>query len=90
MRRNKSNDFRPHIGVGFFKDKVRRSLADHSTKAEAERNKHKYQREWQKVTFTVQEVYFLTHKEHDSPFGVREVVPIGGHSNPPHFIPEPE
>jgi len=75
----KKDNFKAHIGVGFFRDKNEAGLLQ-----------TKYQQSWKPIEFKVKEIYLLTHKAQDEPFGVREVVALGKEVTEPHFVPEPE
>ncbi len=71
----KQNNFDPHIGVGFFKGK----------KNDADVLQKKYQSTWTPLKFTVQEVYFLTRNDQESPWEVAEIVSLGVTEKTPVF-----
>lgn len=64
------NEFDPHIGIGYFR-KVK----------EAEALKRKYQSKWKPMKFTIQEVYMMHRRGKESPFEVRDVIPLGGNTS---------
>ncbi|OUM60502.1 hypothetical protein PIROE2DRAFT_13698 [Piromyces sp. E2] len=72
----KQNNFEPHIGVGYFKGEK---------KNDAETLQKKYQLNWTPLKFTVQEVYFLSRKNQESPWEVEEIVSLGEKELPAVF-----
>ena len=71
----KQNNFEPHIGVGYFKDK----------NDNPEMLREKYQSSWTPLKFTVQEVYFLNRKDQTSPWQIEEIVSLGQNELPSLF-----
>ena len=71
----KQNNFEPHIGVGYFKDK----------KDNVDVLQKNYQSNWTPLKFTVQEVYFLRRRSQESPWEVEEIIPLGEKELPPVF-----
>lgn len=62
-----NNDFDPHIGIGFFRNK-----------GEAKRLQKRYQSNWKPMKFVIQELYIMARTGKESPFEVRAAVPLGG------------
>eukprot|EP01130_Rhizamoeba_saxonica_P014683 TRINITY_DN6430_c0_g1_i1.p1 TRINITY_DN6430_c0_g1~~TRINITY_DN6430_c0_g1_i1.p1 ORF type:complete len:202 (-),score=25.30 TRINITY_DN6430_c0_g1_i1:24-629(-) len=76
---NRQSNFKPHFGLGFFKN-IR----------EAKRMRTRYQRSWNNIEFTVQELYLVTRTSNTAPFTVRKVIPLGGSTNLSLFEEIPE